>query len=61
MKKRILIVTASAVLVAGAACGSTPTASLEPASGSIRADEQAGSQPQDTTSQRVPNLFGSGN
>jgi uncharacterized lipoprotein YmbA len=61
MMKRI----ACAALIVLAACGSTPTGSGA-ASGRWQADElvlpaAAPAPPQDTASQRVPNMMGSGN
>lgn len=57
MKKLIAFVPLCAVL---AACGSSPTAGSTATSSQVRADERTQAPPQDTT-QRVPNLFGSGN
>lgn len=65
MKKKIGFGFAFAALVVLGACSSSPTASGATAPSRIQADElaspAAAPQPQDTTTQRVPNLFGSGN
>lgn len=63
MMKRI---ACAALVVVLAACGSTPTGSSAAASSRWQADElvlpaAAPTPPQDTASQRVPNMMGSGN
>ncbi|HEX6039869.1 hypothetical protein [Longimicrobium sp.] len=64
MKKQIAAVFGVAALALLGACGSTPTSSAA-APDRIQADEMvAPSQaplPQDTATQRVPNMMGSGN
>jgi ABC-type glycerol-3-phosphate transport system substrate-binding protein len=64
VKKQLSALFAAAVLAVLAACGSTPTAPATAASASALADDapQQG-LPQDTTTttQRVPNMMGSGN
>lgn len=65
MKKQLSAVLAVAALVVLAACGSTPTGSDAAAPSRLQTDELVqpsdAPTPQDTTAQRVPNLFGSGN
>ena len=66
MKKQLSALFAAAALVVLAACGSSPTTSSTAAPAGALADEApqpgTGTQPpQDTTSQRVPNMMGSGN
>jgi hypothetical protein len=65
VKKQTAFGVAFAALIALGACSSSPTDSSAAAPSRIQADELASPagapQPQDTTTQRVPNLFGSGN
>lgn len=57
MKKQLSALFAAAALAVLAACGSSPTTPSTAAPAGALADEA----PQDTTSQRVPNMMGSGN
>lgn len=63
MKKQLSALFAAAVLVVLAACGSTPTAPATAEPASALADDAPQGLPQDTTTttQRVPNMMGSGN
>jgi hypothetical protein len=56
MNRKAITVLAAASLAAFAACGATPTASTTPPG-----EWQANAAPADTSTGRVPNLFGSGN
>lgn len=57
MNRQILALLAAAALATLAACGTTPTASESAPTG----EWQANTAPADTSANRVPNLFGSGN
>lgn len=65
MKKQRTAVFALAALAVLGACSSSPTGAAAP--GRLLADEMVSPteapppQPQDTTTQRVPNMMGSGN
>lgn len=63
MKKQLSALFAAAVLAVLAACGSTPTAPATAATaGALADDAPQQALPQDTTTtQRVPNMMGSGN
>lgn len=62
MKKQISAVLALAALVVVGACSASPTAARTTAPDRVQADEMVPTEaPQDTTTQRVPNMMGSGN
>ena len=67
MKKQIATGFALAALVVLGACGASPTEGGAAAPGRVHANEMVApasapqSQPRDTTTQRVPNMMGSGN
>ncbi len=60
VKKQISAVLAVLALAVMAACGSTPTAN-DAAPADWQANDVPAEAPQDTTTGRGPNLFGSGN
>lgn len=66
MKKQLATVFALAALAILGACSASPTGSSAAAPSRIQADEmvapsEAPPAPQDTMTQRVPNMMGSGN
>jgi ABC-type glycerol-3-phosphate transport system substrate-binding protein len=61
VKKQIAAVLALIALAAVAACSSTPTANDAATPADWQANDVPSEAPQDTTTGRGPNLFGSGN
>jgi hypothetical protein len=58
VKKHLSTILAAALLAAGVACSSTPTAPATATHGEWQANT---TPPTDSTSNRTPNMFGSGN